>query len=59
MQDGSAQLASVSSLWRLATVTRFSAGSFSPLAAICRRRLRTLSPNTLFVQKFSRAHFQV
>jgi hypothetical protein len=49
----------VSSLWRLATVTRFSAGSFSPLAAICRRRLRTRSPNTLFVQKFSRAHFQV
>jgi len=40
VQGGSPQLANVISLWRLATVTRFLAGSFSPLAAICRCRLR-------------------
>ena len=49
--------ASLARVWRLATVTRFSAGSFSPLAALCRHRLRAPSPNILFVWRFSRAHF--
>ena len=50
------QRGSASPLWRLATVTRFLSGSFSPLAAICRRRPRTVLPNTLFVHRFSCAH---
>jgi mono/diheme cytochrome c family protein len=49
--------ASVSPLWRLATVTRFSAGSISPLAAICRPSLRAFSSTALFVQRFRLAHF--
>ncbi len=48
---------SLSSLWRLAPVTRFSAGSFSPLAAISRRRLLAHSLKALFVRRFSLAHF--
>ena len=44
-------------LWRLAPVTRFSAGFFSPLTALYRRRFRAPSPNILFVRMFHRAHF--
>ena len=44
-------------LWRLATVSRFSAGSFSPLEAHYQRCLRAPFPNVLFVRRFSRTHF--